>query len=181
MKSIQCGKASVEIRKISVVYNHNLNRFWEWSIVNYETNFVAWKSYTLTVEKDFFSSSDKHGTEKILSPHKELNLRTLDFTLWCSTTEPQSTETPRWGRSITKFIWHANCFSKRVLFSIFSFLILNSKRSISVRMKRKISLLDNFETSRLNSTRYFSQSETTYVMLWMHGWAYVSIFTAVAP
>ena len=60
-------------------------------------------------------------------------------------------------------------------------LILNSKRSISVRMKRKISLLDNFETSRLNSTRYFSQSETTYVMLWMHGWAYVSIFTAVAP
>ena len=178
MKSIQCGKASVEIRKISVVYNHNLNRFWEWSIVNYETNFVAWKSYTLTVEKDLFSSSDKHGTEKILSPHKELNLRPLDFTLWCSTTEPQRLH----GEGgLLRSSFDTQIVFRNEYYLAYFLLILHSKRSISVRMKRKISLLDNFETSRLNSTRYFSQSETTYVMLWMHGWAYVSIFTAVAP
>ena len=178
MKSIQRCKASVEIRNLSVVYNHNLNCFWEWSIVNYKTNFVTWKSYTLTVEKDFFSSSEKHGTEKILSPHKESNLRPLDFALWCSTTEPQRLH----GEGgLLRSSYDTQIVFRNEYYLAYFLLILNSKRSISVRMKRKISLLDNFETSRLNSTRYFSQSETTYVMLWMYGWAYVGIFTAVAP
>ena len=41
------------------------------------------------IDKNIFCH--KHGTikEKILSPHEELNLRTLDSALWCSTTEPQ--------------------------------------------------------------------------------------------
>ena len=37
-----------------------------------------------------FSSCHKGGTKKkILSPHKESNLRPLDAALRCSTTEPQ--------------------------------------------------------------------------------------------
>ena len=115
---------------------------------------------------------------KILSPHKELNLRPLDFTLWCSTTEPQRLH----GEGgLLRSSFDTQIVFRNEYYLAYFLLILHSKRSISVRMKRKISLLDNFETSRLNSTRYFSQSETTYVMLWMHGWAYVSIFTAVAP
>ena len=43
--------------------------------------------------------------KKILSSHKDSNLRPSDFTLWCSTTEPQR----RWARSTTKFNWHASC------------------------------------------------------------------------
>ena len=129
MKSIQCGKASVEIRKISVVYNHNLNRFWEWSIVNYKTNFVAWKSYTLTVEKDLFSSSDKHGTEKILSPHKELNLKPSDSTLRCSTTKLQRLHGKR---GLLRSSYDTRIvFSKRVSFSIFSFNIELQKVDLS--------------------------------------------------
>ena len=43
------------------------------------------------LEKDVFHlvTSEGQGKKKILSLHKELNLRPLDFVFRCSTTEPQ--------------------------------------------------------------------------------------------
>ena len=40
-------------------------------------------------EKCIFDLSQVWNKEKILSPLEESNLRPLDFTIWCSTTEPQ--------------------------------------------------------------------------------------------
>ena len=179
MKSIQRCKASVEIRNLSVVYNHNLNCFWEWIIVNCKPNFVAWKSYMLIAEKDIFSSCDKYGTKKKFW---------VPMRNWTSNLRiPRSDALPLSYRdSMVSEVYYEVHMTHELFFRneyhlAYFLLILNSKRSISARMKRKISLLHNFETSRLNSTRYFSQSKTTHVMLWMHGWVYVSIFTMVAP
>ena len=52
-----------------------------------------------------FRPVTSEGRRKILSPHEESNLRpfrALILYLW-------TTETQRWARSITKFIWHASC------------------------------------------------------------------------
>ena len=130
MKSIQRCKASVEIRNLSVVYNHKLNCFWEWSIVNCKPNFVAWKSYMLIAEKDIFSSCDKYGTKKkILSPHEELNLKPSDSTLRCSTTKLQRLHGKR---GLLRSSYDTRIvFSKRVSFSIFSFNIELQKVDLS--------------------------------------------------
>ena len=40
------------------------------------------------MEKDVFVLSWTGDREKILSSHEELNLRPVDSTLWCPTTEP---------------------------------------------------------------------------------------------
>ena len=56
--------------------------------------------------KMFFVLSRAWDKEKILSPHEESNLRSSHSALRYSNHWP--TETPRWARSITKFIWHAS-------------------------------------------------------------------------
>ena len=45
MKVTQSRKGSVKVRKLSFVCSHNSYGVWEWSIVSYKTNFVAWKNY----------------------------------------------------------------------------------------------------------------------------------------
>ena len=58
-------------------------------------------------QKDVFVLSRAWDKEKILSPHEKSNLRSSHSALRCSNHWP--TETPRWARSITKFVWHASC------------------------------------------------------------------------
>ena len=56
------------------------------------------------LEKDFFFLLWVWDKEKILSPYEELNLRPLDSTLWCSTTEPQGIygeQGPFWSSYMT--------------------------------------------------------------------------------
>ena len=49
MKSPQRRKASVEVRILSSVFSHNSHRVCEWSIVNSETNFVAWREKEMLI------------------------------------------------------------------------------------------------------------------------------------
>ena len=59
-------------------------------------------------QRKMFSSCHERGTKKTFwVPNEESNLRSSHSTLRCSNHWP--TETPRWARSITKFVWHASC------------------------------------------------------------------------
>ena len=68
---------------------------------------TVWKIYIEIEKYVFFVLSRVWDKEKILSPHEESNLRLSDSALRCS--NHWATETPRWARSFTKFIWHASC------------------------------------------------------------------------
>ena len=59
------------------------------------------KEVSMNLRERFFILSRAWDKEKIPSPHEESNLRPLFY--HCVT------ETLRWVRSVTKFIWHASC------------------------------------------------------------------------
>ena len=71
------------------------------------SNIFEEESGTDKQRKMFFVLSRAWDKEKILSPHEESNLRSSDSALRCSNN--WATETPRWARSFTKFVWHASC------------------------------------------------------------------------
>ena len=74
----------------------------------------------LGLERCFFFLSRACDKEKIPSTNEESNRRPLDPALRCS--NHWATETPRWAKSITTFIWQASCIllrsamSKSVMF-----------------------------------------------------------------
>ena len=69
-----------------------------------------WKRVTIWSspwERRFFILLRAWHKETILSPHEESSPRPSDSALRCS--NPWATETLRWARSITNFVWHASC------------------------------------------------------------------------
>ena len=95
-----CFRWQPKFLEVNIIFflNQFLSSSIFYSIIYYHAR-NHWIKETNKERKMFFVLSRGRDKEKILSPREESNLRTSESAFRCSTTE-----TPRWARSITKFI-----------------------------------------------------------------------------
>ena len=112
-------------------------------------------------ERRFFILLRAWDKETILSPYEESSPRPSGSALRCS--NPWATETPRWARSITNFVWHASC-----ILLDYVCIIWDKLRNIATRSKKQQNIgyvvrrRCSFDSFHFGWIRFDSFSETAW-------------------